>query len=211
VVKKIMSDEDLPDWFRRRLRRDRNRDWLFGDIDEIMRQMQEMMEKEFKEFTTRIPKDLIRERTLPDGSTAKEWGPFVYGYSMTIGPDGKPQVREFGNIEPSPRNEPFGTRRPRLNVKEEREPLVDVISTNNEVKVVVELPGVEKNDIKVYGTDKVLTISVDVPQRKYYKEIDLPALVDPKTAKSVYKNGVLEITLAKKKEQKKPKGEPIEV
>jgi len=25
-------------------------------------------------------------------------GPFVYGYSMTMGPDGKPIVREFGNV-----------------------------------------------------------------------------------------------------------------
>jgi hypothetical protein len=23
----------------------------------------------------------------------------VYGYSMTIGPDGKPKVREFGNVK----------------------------------------------------------------------------------------------------------------
>jgi hypothetical protein len=28
-------------------------------------------------------------------------GPFVYGYSMTIGPDGKPRVREFGNVRGS--------------------------------------------------------------------------------------------------------------
>jgi HSP20 family protein len=130
---------------------------------------------------------------------------------MTIGPDGKPQIREFGNVKPSLGSEPFGTRRPRLDVKEEREPLVDVMSTDSEVKVVVELPGVEKQDIKLYGTERVLTISVDTPQRKYYKEIDLPALVDPKSAKAAYKNGVVEITLTKKKEQKKPKGEPIEV
>ena len=25
-------------------------------------------------------------------------GPFVYGYSMTVGPDGRPKVREFGNV-----------------------------------------------------------------------------------------------------------------
>jgi HSP20 family protein len=205
-----MSDEDLPDWLKKRVRRDRYRDWLFGDMDEIVRDMEEMMNRELKEFTTRLPKDLVRERKLPDGSTAKELGPFVYGYSMTIGPDGKPQIREFGNIKPSQGFEPFGVRRPRLDVKEEREPLVDVISTDNEVKIVIELPGVEKEDIKLYGTERVLTISVDTPQRKYYKEIDLSALVDPKTAKAAYKNGVLDITLTKKKEQK-PKGEPIEV
>ncbi|RLI41650.1 Hsp20/alpha crystallin family protein, partial [Candidatus Bathyarchaeota archaeon] len=32
-----------------------------------------------------------------------------------------------------------------------------------------------------------------------------------KEAKTVYKNGVLEVTLPKVKEEKKPKGEPINV
>jgi HSP20 family protein len=174
--------------------------------------MEEMMEREFKEFTTKLPKDLVRERKLPDGSTTKEWGPFVYGYSMTIGPDGKPQVREFGNVKPSLKSEtPFGTKRPSLDVKEEREPLVDVISTDGEIKVVAEVPGVDKKDIKVYASEKALTIQVDTPERKYYKEVELPAAVDPKTAKSVYKNGVLEVTATKAKEEKKPKGEMLKI
>lgn len=207
-----MSDEDWPEWLRKRTRRPFSRDWLFGDMDDIMREMEEMMQKEFKEFTTRLPKDLIRERRLPDGSTVKEWGPFVYGYSMTIGPDGKPQIREFGNVKPSLKPEvPFGPRKPSLDIKEEREPLVDVIATDNEVKVVAELPGVEKSDVKLYGTEKTLSISVDTPQRKYFKEVELPVNVNPKTAKSVYKNGVLEVTLTKTKEEKKPKGEPIKI
>jgi len=207
-----LSDEDEPEWFRRRTRRPFFRDWLFGDVDEIFRDMEEMMQKEFKEFTTRLPKDFVRERRLPDGSTVKEWGPFVYGYSMTIGPDGKPQIREFGNVKPSLKPEaPFGPRKPSLDIKEEREPLVDVISTNNELKVVAELPGVEKNDIKLYATERTLNISVDTPQRKYFKEVELPASVNPKSAKSAYKNGVLEVTLTKTKEEKKPKGEPIKI
>jgi len=207
-----LSDEGFPEWFRRRMRRPSSRDWLFGDVDDIFRQMEEMMQREFKEFTTKLPKDLVRERKLPDGSTAKEWGPFVYGYSMTIGPDGKPQIREFGNVKPSLKPEtPFGSRRPSVDIKEEREPLVDVISTDSEVKVVAEVPGVDKKDIKVYATEKTLTISVDTSQRKYYKEVELPATIDPKTAKSVYKNGVLEVTMTKAKEEKKPKGEMIRI
>lgn len=205
-----MSDEDLPDWFRRRTRRPFFRDW-FSDIDEMMREMEEFMRRDYKEFTQRLPKDLIRERRLPDGSKVKEWGPFVYGYSMTIGPDGKPQIREFGNVKPSTKPEPLGLRRPRVDIKEEREPLVDVITTDGEVKVVAELPGVDKNDIKLYGTEKTLNISVDTPQRKYSKEVELPVSVDPKTAKSMYKNGVLEVTITKVKEEKKPKGEPIKI
>lgn len=207
----MSDDNDFPEWFRRRSRRPFSRDWMFGDIDEIMREMEEMMQKEFKEFTTKLPKDLIREKRMPDGSTAKEWGPFVYGYSMTIGPDGKPQVRQFGNVKPSAKPElPFGPSRPRIDVKEEREPLIDVITTDGEVKVVAELPGVDKNDIKLYGTEKTLSISVDTAERKYFKDVDLPVSVDAKSAKSVYKNGVLEVTLSKR-EERKPKGEPIKI
>jgi len=76
---------------------------------------------------------------------------------------------------------------------------------------VAELPGVEKNDIKLYGTEKTLSISVDTPKRKYFKEVDLPTNVNPKTAKSIYKNGVLEVTLTKISEEKKPKGQPIKI
>ena len=81
---------------------------------------------------------------------------------------------------------------------------------DDEVRIIVELPGVEKEAIKLHGTENSLTISVDVPQRKYQKEIDLPVNVDPRQAKSSYKNGVLEVAL-KKREKEKPKGEPINI
>jgi len=176
--------------------------WAFGDAFDVFRDFEKMMEEELKEFTTRIPKEYVRERKLPDGSKIREWGPFVYGYSVTIGPDGKPVIREFGNVEK-------GRHGPQ--VKEEREPLVDVISTDGEVKVVVEIPGVEKKDIKLHGTEDSLTISVDTPERKYYKEVQLPDKVNPKGAVSNYKNGVLEVTLQKTEKKKKPKGEPIKI
>ena len=200
-----MSEEDWwSKWFGRRR-------WPvffrsgFGDIDEIFREMEEMMEREFGELSKRAPRDLVRERTLPDGSKVKQWGPFVYGYSVTVGPDRKPQVREFGNIKPETR---MG--RPRVNIREQREPLVDVLETDGEVKIIAELPGVEKKDVTLHGTKNTLTISVDTPQLKYYKEVETPAKIDPKQAKSSYKNGVLEVTVPKKKEEK-PKGETIEI
>jgi len=207
-----MSWDDFPEWFRRRMRRSpSSRSWLFGDIDEMIREMEEMMEKEYKEFTTRVPKDLVRERKMPDGSTIRELGPFVYGFSMTIGPDGKPKIREFGNVKPSLKGEAFGLPKPSLDIKEEREPLVDVITTNGEVKVIVELPGVNKEEIKLHGTEDKLTISVDTPKRKYFKEIPLPAKINPKKATTAYKNGVLEVTIPKIEKKEKPKGEPIKI
>lgn len=197
-----MSEDWWPRWFRKGR-------WPFfrglGDIDDIFREMEETMEREFGELAKKAPSELIRERTLPNGTKVKRWGPFVYGYSVTIGPDGKPQVREFGNVKPETR---LG--RPSIGISEKREPLVDIMETDDEVRIIAELPGVEKESIKLHATENSLTISVDTPQRKYNKELDLPANVDPKKAKSSYKNGVLEIII-KKKEKEKPKGEPINI
>jgi len=196
----MSSNEDYPEWNKRR-RSPFDKDPFFGDIDRIFREMEKRMEEEFREFTEKVPKDYVKERKLPDGSTVKEFGPFVYGYSMKIGPDGKPKIREFGNIKKSLKGP---------EVREEREPLVDVVETDSEIRVVVELPGVEKTDIKLHGTEDSLEISVDTPHYKYYKEVTLPAKVKVKEAKSNYKNGVLEVILPKA-ETKKPKGESINI
>jgi len=196
------DDEDYPEWTKRRRVSPFDKDPFFGDIDRIFREMEKRMEEEFKEFTEKVPKEYVKERKLPDGSTEKEFGPFVYGYSMKIGPDGKPQIREFGNIKKTQKGLP--------QVKEEREPLVDVVETNGEIRVVVELPGVEKTDIKLRGTEDSLEIAVDTPHYKYGKEVQLPAKVLVREARSTYKNGVLEVILPKASPSK-PKGEPINI
>jgi len=67
---------------------------FFEDLDK-------MFEDILKEAFEDLPEELYKERKLPDGSTVRSFGPFVYGYSMTMGPDGKPVIREFGNFKPS--------------------------------------------------------------------------------------------------------------
>jgi HSP20 family protein len=193
------SDDYYPEWQRRR----RAREPFFGDIDDMFREMEKMMDEELKNFAEKVPKEYVKERRLPDGSTVRELGPFVYGYSMKIGPDGKPEIQEFGNIKKGLKGPP--------QVKEEREPLVDIVDSNSEIHVVVELPGVEKSDIKLHGTEDSLTISVDTPQYKYYKEVELPTKVRVREASSTYKNGVLEIVVPKAEAANRPKGEPIDV
>ena len=192
------NDDDYPDWQRKK----RSRDPFFGDIDNMFREMEKMMDEELKNFTQKVPKEYVKERKLPDGSTVKELGPFVYGYSMKIGADGKPEIQEFGNLKKSLKGIP--------QVKEEREPLVDIVETDQEIHVVVELPGVEKKDIKLHGTEDSLEISVDTEQSKYYKEVQLPAKVRVQEANSTYKNGVLEVVLPKA-ESSNNKGQPINI
>jgi len=191
------------EWFRRM----RERMFMpFSEIDRMFMEMEREMEKMMKELERGVPRSLIRERVTPDGARIREYGPFIWGYTMTIGPDGKPVIREFGNMRPEFMGAPP---KPTLNVQEYREPLVDVVETEDEVKVVAELPGVEKDQIQLYATGRGLTISVDTPERKYYKELELPAEVDPSTAKSKYRNGILEVVL--KKVSKKPKGVRLKV
>ena len=79
------TDEDYPDWIRKRRYPFFRGGWDFEDIDKMFREMEKTMEEEFKTFTSRVPKDYVRERKLPDGSTVRELGPFVYGYSVKIG------------------------------------------------------------------------------------------------------------------------------
>src|SRR6476661_7892690 len=110
-----------------------------GGFDEMRREMEREFEDAFKNIESKAPKDLVREYEAPGGGKVKEYGPFVYGYSMTIGPDGKPKVREFGNVKPSSRG--FGGGMTRPEISGETEPLVDVSTTGKEVKVVVEMPG----------------------------------------------------------------------
>ena len=192
------DNDDFPDWFKKR----QSRDPFFGNVDDMFREMEKMMDEEMKSFTEKVPKEYVKERKLPDGSTVKELGPFVYGYSMKIGPDGKPEIQEFGNLKKGLTGPP--------QVKEEREPLVDIVETESEVRVVVELPGVEKTDIKLHGTEDSLEIAVDTPNYKYGKEVQLPTKVQVKDAHSTYKNGVLEVILPKTSPSQ-PRGEPINI
>jgi len=178
------------DWFRRRMRT------FFGpwdvEIEEMMKEMEKMFQESMKNFEGNFPKELVREYKTPDGKVRKEWGPFVYGYSVTIGPDGKPVIREFGNMKPSI------TREGKIALKEEREPIVDIITSDEEIRVVVEIPGVSKEEIQIKATENMVTIQTTDPARKYHKEVDLPDSVDPSNAKSTYKNGILEITFKRK-------------
>ena len=178
------------EWFKRFGRRSS----IFGDIDRLIEEMEKEMAEAFKEMENTVPEDMYRERRLPDGSVRREYGPFVYGYSVKIGPDGKPTIREFGNMKPGLTGEGGAP----LNLTERREPLVDVIEDGDAVKVLAELPDVEKRDIRLKATDHSLTINVDNPTRKYYKELEFPEEVDEKSAKSTYTNGVLEIVFRKR-------------
>ena len=201
-----MSSDDIEpfDWSKRFFGLGRR--GFFEDMFRGFDRMKQEMEREFEEMEKRIPKDLIREYTTSEGGKVREVGPMVYGYSMTVGPDGKPRIREFGNVKPS-RLGFAGFTRPEIS--SETEPLVDVTTTDKEVKVVVEMPGVGKDKIKVNAYDNTVDVKSEDPRRKYHRTIEIPVETDIETAKSNYNNGILEVTF-KKKEQTKGKTIKVE-
>jgi HSP20 family protein len=217
------------DWLRNRLFRDidpfsrvrdSGGDW-FSDMPRKFEQMRQGMERMFQEQfrdidETKIPKELVKEYQTPEGAKVRQVGPLVYGYSMTVGPDGRPKVKEFGNARSL-----FGQRGMSGTASAatigkpltagEIEPLSDITTTDKEVKVVVEMPGINKKDIKISAYDSSVEISTaNTSERKYRSIIELPPEADTETVKSTYNNGILEITF-KRKGQTKPKGKEIKV
>ena len=80
-------------------------------------------------------------------------------------------------------------------LKEIREPLTDVFDEDKAVKIYVELPGEEKDDVQLNVTEG----KVAVKAKKFYKMIEVPTSnVDVEKVSSKYKNGVLEVTIPKK-------------
>ena len=221
-----MSNKDIipNDWFNqffnlpfgrrgRRLSSMWNTEDMSSEFDYIHEEMNRMFDL-FNNVSNNAPKELVREYETKEGNKVREIGPIVYGYSMTIGPDGKPHVREFGNVK-SINNSDNQNRGSRLEqpsqISAEREPLVDVNTTDKEVKVILEMPGIRKTDIKVKAYDsRVEVTTAKDAQRKYHKTIDLPEQADIETARSVYNNGVLEITFDQKKVNK-PAGKEIKI
>ena len=186
------------DWFSRF-----GRSSLFGDLDRFIEEIEKELTDSIKMMD--VPDNLLREREYPDGTIRREYGPFVYGYNMRVGPDGKPTIREFGNMKPQFVD---GKMAPNI-LHGKREPLVDLIEEEDTVKVIAELPGVKKEDIKLHASSKEMTVSVDTPQKKYYKELKFPSEVDENSAHSVYLNGVLETVF--KKLEPKEKGTDLKI
>lgn len=128
-------------------------------------------------------------------------GPYYYGYTMTVGPDGKPVVREYGNVKPG-----------LLPTSDTREPLVDTIVDEKEkvVKLIAEMPGVEKTDVKILVENKIVDLSAERDNKKYHAKVPIRHKIDENSAKASYTNGILQITF-KLVEEEKPKGKKVEV
>jgi HSP20 family molecular chaperone IbpA len=170
------------DWFRRFFgSRTSNRQFGFSDIFRGLEEMRSEMERQFEEQFKNFESIVPREL-----------------------------VREFGNVRLPSLCGGGGFSFTRPLISSERERLADITTSNTEVKVILEMSGVSKDKIRINAYDNSVEIKSDDPQRNYHEVINLPPEADVETAKSTYKNGILEIVF-KKREQTKPKGKEVKV
>jgi HSP20 family protein len=171
---------------------------FFDEMDREFAQAEEMINRVFNTARgiSSTTVDSFRE-----GSTF----PYYYGYQITVGPDGKPHVREFGNVKPGARG--------LVEQSSVRQPLVDtaIDEKNNTLTITAEMPGLSKENITVHATENLVTIHGEKDQKKYHTEIPLNVEVDDSATKAGYSNGILELKLKLKKQQAKPNGKEIKI
>lgn len=150
------------------------------------------MFEEFDRIFGRMPHRLFEAACTPEGCGPA--APVIYGYQIVVGPDGKPSARVFGGPT-TPGN---------------REIQVDTIldEKKKEIKMVAEIPGVEKSDINVTLEDAGVAINAVRGQTKYHTVVPLEYEVKSDGVKASYRNGILEIVFGLEDE---PKGKSVRV
>ena len=140
-------------------------------------------------------------------------GPIIYGYTMTVGPDGKPVIQEYGNVKPDslPTADSCGCdNHSQTPVVEKREPLIDTLVDDKEqtLKSFAEMPGVEKADVGVVVDEDIVHIDAERGEKKYHVNVPIQHKVESDSPKATYKNGILELTFNL---DTKPKGKSVDV
>ena len=140
----------------------------------------------FEEF------DRLFERMFR-GSVPRAGQPVWYGCEMAVGPDGVPRVREYGNAATSGRQLP-----------------IDVIDDgkSGRLKLVAEIPGVEKEDIEVTLEEGSVKVQATRGEASYEGSVPLRENVDRDSVKAAYRNGILEVSFAV---ESRPKGQRVSV
>jgi HSP20 family protein len=143
-----------------------------------MRDMLNELDKFFEEFERSLEETIRSSVTTGQKAFSK---PVVAGMAMGFGPEGKPRIQFFGDNLVGP----DGYRAPIY------EQIVDL--NGGTLKLLVELPGVEKEDVQVSALEERLTLEAAKGERKYRAEIALQNAIDPDSGTATYSNGVLEI------------------
>ena len=154
---------------------------LIGGLGTFIKKLGELAEKG-KE---------LRESGEINGPGGKVKGVYGFHIKFGLGEEGV-AVEPFGNVQTDERTG-------EAVVSEVREPMVDVFDEKEQVLVIAEMPGVGEKDVTVEIKDDVLLIVAEAGDKKYRKEVLLPASFTADKMSHTCHNGVLEVKLDKRK------------
>jgi HSP20 family protein len=187
-------------WFKRFESR-----YFADDFFTAFEEMQEEIDDVFMGINDQGLKEQMEEYEIRKDVGIREFSSFVYGYSMTMEYNDKPRIRKICNEgvgnSGNTRKRQGVSNYNKQHTTSERESLAEVIIYDKEVKVVLEMPGVSKDHIKIRAYDNSVEISSDHPQTRY-GVINIPQVADIETIIATYKNGILEIIFKKKEKLK---------
>src|SRR3972149_8327359 len=158
---------------------------VFGTFDDFFERDFLFRDSFESEWTSEMKEKLAKE------------GRVYWGISSVVGSDGIPQTKYWGNVAPPGAllNRPGRILSLPTDESQDqtREPVVDVIEEENQIRAIVELPGVTKENISLKGFENGLKLEAKNDQYNYSKWIELNNKIDEKTIKTSFNNGVLEI------------------
>jgi HSP20 family protein len=148
------------------------------DLRDVLDELDEYFDNFQKEMEEALKNSIV--------GAQQSMKPFIAGFSFNLGPEGKPSVQVFGSSPIS--GEGF------------RSPINEQVldEKNGILRVLLEMPGVEKEDIKVDATEDTALVTAENDGKKYRAELNLKSPVKPDSGKAEYKNGILEISLSLK-------------
>lgn len=203
-----MSDDIFDEYYKRFMKRFRN---LFESFSEFP-------DKEFS-FTdiSEFPMmDFDKDFKFKDNDTKS----YSISYHYQTGMD-KPEIKVRGDINDETLSKflkgipEFITEQPVIKklsltpegteVTSQREgaiePYTEISDLEDFTEICLELPGVEKEDIKLHFDEKAeeLTLTAKRNGRKFYKEIKLPVFLDTENYDLELKNGIASLKIKRKK------------
>jgi len=142
--------------------------------------------------------------------------PLTWGYRLVVGPDGVPQYQTYSNVKGLKEFKPSSALLEETNPQEVdqegfRTPHTDTVKEGDTLRVIAELPGVEKKDVTVKATENTINLTAQKDSFKYRAQIPLDVEIDPKKIKASFKNGVLELVLKIKAESPKNEGQDVAI
>src|SRR5581483_47001 len=194
AVSPLTPPEDPWDAWRKRGMNPRDLPVFFAEFEKEFPDFFRDFEREFARMSGMMEK--VMEDAMKHASSPRRGEPFVYGFSMRVGSDGIPHLQPFGSAVNQTPVTAEGADIDATALPAAREPLSDVIESEGEVTVTVELPGAEKQDVQLHVAQEQVTVRVE-KGRRYAAQIRLPAPVEPSSAKATFKNSILDLVLRK--------------